>query len=606
MNLNQPSLVQFENERKTNNYIPPEGSNSFYNIGTGRINLHVINDNPENYRFDIYTDSGKIYTGPGNFIVSGEIDDPIKPYRNITVIENTSLLVNQLLTVSKGEMYIHGSLELMKGSKLVICDGGKVILYSDGSMTINDLSDIIISPDSSLIIYGKVNIHLNKMQSLIDNKNIIIDSAAVLEVTGLDLLGERTYSITDYYTELSSKVINKHTQGEKNFSFGRIGYTWEEGDPLNKSQVLKLLIMWGEAILGDFKLSILGLPTEEIPNLQIFSDIQILENTTLYISESFHDKTYIMPELYLGRLIGRSKRTASCVVDGTIIVDGKNASINVDRGATLTISETGNIYIQNGAKLLSTYNENDPVFFINGTLTIDSIDQISSFNHDNIVFGKNGKLIVLNPEPEDGEKKLLWTTPNGIEETDLYRLFKDRIDHVIYHISKNNGIGIDKYYEYYATQFTKWYGDRRIEQAIYDGIIVWHDGAFIELYNDIIPWVKTNCSLLHAARIFKTFGSYDVDKLQDAVNRLRYAGCGNILFRFIDGNSVGEVMLVLEGIEMENVINYPLTNNYILKTDNDGQLFLRHKIGVASQENIINKKSNVVEVKEKEARFSLK
>lgn len=604
MNLNQPSLVQFENERKKNNYIPPNGSNSFYDIGTGRINIHVLNDNPENYRFDIYTDNGKVYTGSGNFIVSGEIGDPVKPYRNMNVIEDTELLVNQMLTVSKGEMDIHGTIELMKGSKLVICDGAKVTLFSDGLLVINDLSDIIISPDSSLTIYGRVKIHLNKMKSIIDNKNIIIDSAAVMEVTGLDLLGERIYSMTDYYTELTSQTINKHTQGEKNFSFGRIGYTWIEGDPLTGAQVLKMSVMWGEAVLGDFKFSVLGLPEHEIPNLQIISEMYVSKNTTLHISESFNEKTYVMPELYLGRLIGRSKKTGSCIVDGTIIVDGKNASINVDRGATLTIGETGEIYLKNGATLLSTYNDNDPVFFINGTLTIDIIEQISSFNHDNIVFGKNGKIIILNPDT--GEKKLLWTTPHGIENTDLYRLFKDRIDHIIYHISNNNGIGIDQYYEYYATQFTKWYGDRRIEQAIYDGIIVWHDGAFIELYHDIIPWVQTDCTLLHAARIFKTFGSYDKDKLQDAVNRLRYAGCGNILFRFIDGNSVGEIMLVLEGIEMKNVINYPLTNNYILNTDNDGQLFLRNKIGTASQENIINDKSRVVEVKDKKAEFPLK
>lgn len=604
MNLNQPSLVQFESERKKNNYIPPNGSNSFYDIGTGKINIHVLNDNPENYRFDIYTDNGKVYTGPGNFIVSGEIGDPVKPYRNMNVIEDTELLVNQMLTVSKGEMDIHGTIELMKGSKLVICDGAKVTLFSDGLLIINDLSDIIISPDSSLTIYGRVKIHLNKMKSIIDNKNIIIDSAAVMEVTGLDLLGERVYSMTDYYTELTSQTINKHTQGEKNFSFGRIGYTWIEGDPLTGAQVLKMSVMWGEAVLGDFKFSVLGLPEHEIPNLQIISEMYISKNTTLHISESFNEKTYVMPELYLGRLIGRSKKTGSCTVDGTIIVDGKNASINVDRGATLTIGETGEIYLKNGATLLSTYNDNDPVLFINGTLTIDTIEQISSFNHDNIVFGKNGKIIILNPDT--GEKKLLWTTPHGIENTDLYRLFKDRIDHIIYHISNNNGIGIDQYYEYYATQFTKWYGDRRIEQAIYDGIIVWHDGGFIELYHDIIPWVQTDCTLLHAARIFKTFGSYDKDKLQDAVNRLRYAGCGNILFRFIDGNSVGEIMLVLEGIEMKNVINYPLTNNYILNTDNDGQLFLRNKIGTASQENIINEKSRVVEVKDKKAEFPLK
>ena len=50
MNLNQPTLIQFENERNQNNFIPPAGSNSFYTIGNGRINLKSIRDDKDDYK----------------------------------------------------------------------------------------------------------------------------------------------------------------------------------------------------------------------------------------------------------------------------------------------------------------------------------------------------------------------------------------------------------------------------------------------------------------------------------------------------------------------------------------------------------------------------
>lgn len=604
MNLNQPTLIQFETERKNNNVIPPKGSNSFYTIGDGEINLLVERDDPDDYRFNLYTNKGHVYTGIGDFRVSGDIKDNDNPYKDMIIITNTELSVNKSMTLSKGKFEIHGTLELMKGAELIICNDAEVIIYSDAKFIVNDESNITISGNSSMRIYGLVNIHLSAVNTIINNPSIIVDSAAVMEVKGLDVLGDRTYSLTDYYTELTNRIINKHTQGEKNYKNGRIGYTWTGGDPLNRSQQIKMSTLWGTAVLGDFKLSVLGLPEEDILNLQMISDLHIQKNTTLYITETYNDERYVMPNLYLGIIIGNVSRTGSCVVDGKIIVNGKNALINIDRKATMYINKTGEVYIQNGATLLSTYNDDESVLFIDGTLVIETIEQINTFNHDNIVIGPTGKVVILNPDT--GEKKLLWSTPNGIKNTDLYRLFEDRIDHVEYHISNNNGIAIDKYFEFYATQMTKWYGDRRIEQAIKDGIIVWHDGGFIELNKDIIPWVDVDCTLLQASRLFKTFGSYDEDKLQDAVNRLHYAGCGNILFRFINGENVGEIMMVLEDITMENIVNYPLTDTYLLDTSNKGKVFLRNKIGEATQENIINKKSKVVEIEETKTKFTLK
>lgn len=599
--MTQQTLIGFESYRKDNNIIPPVGSNSFYDVGSGGINILSKKNSSNIYKFELFIDKGEVFTGPGNFIVSS---DDISIYESINVISNTSLKVNHVMTISNGKMEVHGTLDLMQNSQLIVKNNSDVIFYTDSIFSIQNHTKIIVESGSSLTIYGLINVQLGSVYNVLNAQNVTIDSAAVMNVNGMEALGPRHFSMTDYYTELSERIINIHTQGEKNFSDGRIGYKWTYGTPTNCSQVIEMDVLWGEAILGDFKLSALGIPETDIPNLQMISDVHIYKDTIMYITDEYNGNTYINPELYLGIVIGNNSRPANCEVDGTLIVDGSHCMITVDRGATIHINESGKLYLRNNAIMRSTYNENTEVLYIDGTLIIDNISQIDTFDMDNIVFGDNGKVIILNPDT--GEKQLLWTTPNGIEESDLYRLFKDTIDHIEYHISNNTGIGIDQYYDFYARDMTNWFGGRRIEKAIHDGILVWHDGGFIELYHDITPWVDTSCTLLEASRIFKTYGSYDKDKLQDAVNRLRYAGCGNILFRFINGKNVGEVMMVLESIKMKNILNYPMTDMYILNTDNDGELFLRNKVGEPTPENIITNKSRVVDVLNNKAEFILK
>lgn len=602
MNLNQPTLIEFENERRKNNIVPPEGSNSFYNIGNGSINLLTKRSDLENYRFDLFTNSGSVNTGNGDFVISGDIKDIDNPYNDLTVIPNTSLTVNNQLTVSSGSLFVHGNLNLLNNSKLFIRNNGHVIFYSDSDFVISEKSQILVEKGSTVTIYGRIDIHLAQVNSLLNVDGVTIDSACVLNVTGIDFKN-RSYSLTDYNTELMNKKMGKHTQGEKNYNEGRIGFTWKDGNPLQSYQVFTMLTMTGDAVLGDFRLPILGIPENEIPNKQVIDTLHICEDTTLYITESFNNSIYIRPELYLGIIIGNNKIPANCIIDGTIIADGPNSLISIDRGATMHIEETGELHLKNNAILRSTYNEDKPVLFINGTLVIETIEQIDTFNKDNIVFGENGKLIILNPDT--GERVLLFTTPNGIEDTKLYKIFKDDLDHIEYHITNNHGIGIDQYYEFYSQQFINWYANRRIEQAIFDKLLVWHDGGFIELYNSVIPWVDTNCTLLHASRIFKTYGSYDEDKLQDAVERLKYAGCGDILFRFIKDGQVGEVTMSLSDIHVESIINHPLTEKYVLTADNDGELFIKNKVNKIDSDEIISSKSHNYEIKDKKVDFSL-
>lgn len=602
MNLNQPTLVQFESIRKENKFIPSEGSNSFYKIGDGEINLLTLRSDPNDCRFDLFTNQGHIYSGAGNFIISGDIVDSTNPYNSLTIIADTQLSVTNIFSVSKGDMDIHGTLELMRYSKLYIRNNAHVTLYTDSTFIIRDESEIHIEEGSSLTIYGKINIHLNMVDSLLNVNGVTIDSAAVMDVDGIDDQ-DRKYSMTKYESDLRDKMINMHTQGEVNFDDCRIGYTWTSGSPLDHAQVIDMSVLYGNAILGDFKLSVLGTPNEVIPNLQMISNIYIAKNCTLYISETYEESHYIRPELYLGIVIGNNKVPADCVIDGTIIVDGMNSMLTVDRGATIHISPTGLLCVKNDAIIRSTYNDDNPVLFIDGTLVIDTIKQIDTFNHDNVVIGENGKVIILNPDT--GVRKLLWTTPNGINDTTLYHLFGDRIDHVEYHISNNTGIGIDEYYDFYNLNMTNWYGGMRIEMAVYKGLIVWHDGGFIELNSNIIPWVSTSCTLYDVAKLFKVFSSFKEEQLQECADKFRYAGFGNVVFRFIDGDDVSEVTLTLESIDMISAIKDPYTSMYELRTNNDGILFMRNNVKSVTKEEIINEESRSFEVNDNTLRWTL-
>lgn len=308
--------------------------------------------------------------------------------------------------------------------------------------------------------------------------------------------------------------------------------------------------------------------------------------------------------MYIGIIIDNTDVVGSCIVNGTIVVDGEQSKITIDRGATLYINQGAHVYLRNGGSIQCTHNEtNDRVLFINGTLELDNIEQISSFGHDNIVIGETGRIIILNPDT--GKKKILFSTPNGIHNTDLYRLFRDRIEHVTYHISKNNGIKIDQYYEYYSRQMTKWYADMRLEKAIHEQLIIWHDGAFIELNNEIIPWVNENCTLLDIGKMFKTYGTTDQEKLQEAVDLLTFAGSGNILFRFNTANNVKEIELKLNKSPITVASYNPLLDIYYVETKNNGTLFMQNEVYNISFDKLVSTTSTQYRIIDNTTKFIL-
>lgn len=579
MNLNKSTIIEFEDERRKNNYIPPIGSNSFYNIGDGEINIFTAEDS-SGPCFDLFTNTGLVSTGDGEFVLGG-IDSA---YRNLTVIPNTSFCVTDKMAISSSIVEVHGTLITGKKSKLYIIDNSYVTLYTDSVFDMGSDTEIIVGQGSILAIYGRVNVHVDTIDNLLNTPNIRIDSAAFINVEGIDT-SNRAFSMTDYELELRDKIINVHTQGERNSGNNKLGYTWMGGTPIDHSQLIDISVLYGSIVLGDFKLSALGMPEKTTPNSQMIANIHVQKGCTLYISELYDNGRYVRPELYLGIVIGNNVAPAKCIVDGNIIVDGANSILTVDRKAEVHISETGSVYVKNNAIFRSTHNDSDKVLFINGKLIIDTIEQIETFNHDNIVFGDNGKVIILNPDT--GTRKLLWSTPDGIESSTLYRLFKDRIEHVEYHISNNTGICIDKYYKFYNRQMINWYGGRRIEQAVHEGLIVWHDGGFIELHKKIIPWVSLDSTLYDIAKLFKVTSSYPGDQLQECANKLMYAGFGDIVFRFVINEDVSEIRFTLKGIKLMSVVKTPNSNSYSIESDNDGILFARNNVSNLSVSNIV-------------------
>lgn len=604
MSLNQPTLIEFEIERRNTNTIPPEGSNSFYEIGNGTINLFVFRSDPFDYRFDLYTNSNEIHIGSGNFLIAGDNHNIEKPYRNFTVISNTKCIVDNMITVESGLFEVFGELELDSYSTLVIRNNGNVILYPESIFTIRNDCKILIEEGSSLTIYGTINIHIDSIDNLMKTNGILVDSSVIMNVDGMDALGKRDYSLTDYDSYLRNQNINKNTQGSIDTNTGRIGYTWLDGKPLHHSQLLRISILYGYAILGDFNYSILGIPEYLPSEYQQIAELIVEKNTILKITDSNNDYRYINPNLYIGIIEGNTKIPGKCIIKGKVEVSGRNSSITLDRGGNLVIEENAELWLKNDANLFCTeVNENTPVLFVNGTLYMDDINQIVTFQHDNILLGNKGKIVIYNPTKS--ESRILFSTPNQIEDSDIYRLFKDRIDHIEFHVSENTGIIIDQYYEYYHKDFTNWFGNRRFEKAIEDGILVWHDHAFIELHSSVIPWAKLDSTLFQASRLFKSSGSTDEEKLQEVVNHLSYIGCGNITFKFInDTNKMySTITLVLNPIHMEHIIRYPVNDTYILTTDNTGELFIKNKVNHPIESEIIHPNARQISLNDTKTEF---
>ena len=138
------TLINFEIDRKNKGLIPPDHSNSFYDIGLSRIDLYTIRDDPEDYRFDLYVEKGNLIVGNGTFSVNGEIVDPDRPYNSFTVLHPAELSVSDRFIVNKGNMDVYGTLDLNSGAHLISNNGGSVIFNPNSVLNIKECSSITV------------------------------------------------------------------------------------------------------------------------------------------------------------------------------------------------------------------------------------------------------------------------------------------------------------------------------------------------------------------------------------------------------------------------------------------------------------------------------
>jgi len=80
--MNYERLIDFYNYIKNQNITLPEGSNSFYNVDNGIINLY----SNENNLFDIYTDENSINSGNGIIYIDQN------KFKSFNIIDNTENL----------------------------------------------------------------------------------------------------------------------------------------------------------------------------------------------------------------------------------------------------------------------------------------------------------------------------------------------------------------------------------------------------------------------------------------------------------------------------------------------------------------------------------
>lgn len=605
---NTKTLRAFEDERLSHSYFPPDQSDSFWYIGendesagikAGYIDLFTMGNVPANTTFILELLEGTLFTGVGQFT----FDDTL--YIKGTIYSGSRLVVDNKLVLDDATFDVYGDIELAEGAELELKNGARINFDRTSTLVINKNAKITIDSDSLIFTYGTMEVDVDYMDDLMGMDKFYQDPSAVIKPINMNL-DAREYSMTDYDAELRKGKITPNTQGDKVIPHGRLRYVWKNGKYVDGSQIIDLYGSYGDVILGDFKLSILGIQEDTIPGLQIDSNLIIEKNMTLHIATSYNGNTYLYPELYIGAVPENNKKSGTVEVYGNIVADGENSHITIDRLGQLIIKEGGTVQLKNDASIVSTNNDDDVILKIDGTLMVDDIYQLSLFNPSNIVFGDNGKIVILNPSDED---KVLFSTPDGIYNDEpynyLYYLLLNNIDHVEYHISPNTGIKIDRNYSYPAVEFTDWFGGRRIEQAVHDGILVWEDNAFMVLDNAILPWANLNCSLLEASKLFKSFASIDSGRLIDVANRFKYAGFGNVRFRFAQGTEYRDITMNLTPVEVNSVITTPATDEYSVNVSDEGNLFIRNQVTTPDPDNIISNESKSVNLSPGDNVFNL-
>ena len=599
------TLFAFEKQRQSYNYVPPVNSDSFYEIGEGEMSLHCLRGERGNERFDISLENGVIHMGE-EFQVNGNVYNGDLPYNNMTIKTGSKLIVDGTLTFHKGDLLSHGELYMPSGSSLIIDDNSNLIMYADSTWSMDEGCAIdIIS--GHITVYGKVLVPLSMARRLIKNPNITFDTSAVIDLSDVDV-ARRPTSLRGYEYHLRNIDLAVQSTNYTELDTGTMRGTWLAGNVHEHNQLVQLHVHKGNIALGDFRVSILGVPTVLKPDTQVIKMLQIDSGATLSVTEVFQSHGYLFTDLYVGAFIANNDEPGELNVYGTLEVSGNDATLTIDRKGHVVIHEGGVIRITNGAHIVSAYNEDKEVLTVHGTLILENMESLINFDPANIQIYGNGKVVILNhyEDSRDTSINVLYTFPNGFADTELNRIFGDRLEQLEYHIQSNTAIELDQSFRYFGRDLTHWFGGYRIEDACRKGIVVWHDGGTILVQMEMLDWstdvFQGNLTL---SQLFYHISTDPYERTQEVADNLRDAGLGDI--RFIVTRENGEeyiIMMPLAHPTMQSVRVNSMTSTYTVRTDRDGEGFVRTGIPAKISE-IISPKAKQFAVRDQFGRFTL-
>ena len=112
--------------------------------------------------------------------------------------------------------------------------------------------------------------------------------------------------------------------------------------------------------------------------------------------------------------------------------------------------------------------------------------------------------------------------------------------------------------------------------------LVLEDDVYIEFRKEDIPWIGLNSNLYHLTKIFISEGDSDKDKLQSIIDHFKFAGFGDIVFKFSELDSTKEIRVSLKAPEVTSAYWDSETSNLIIQITKIGNLYFANNLSLAT------------------------
>ena len=573
------TLYDVLNKYKDKIHNQPKDSDAFYTMTNGaRIRIHRLNT--EATKCTIAIGTGVVETGETIYMDNDNI------LMGLTIYPKATLKITKQLLLNHGcSIECNGGLIIEKRARLYL-RGNKsnVIASNTSTVTIDNSSDVIVNEGSLCEIFGSINIDVSRLRVLKNNPRFILADGIDLKITNIPELKD-VYTLNQYLKSLHSQNLTPNSIGEKVYNGGKsiMGYSYVYGDYAANFWGCDVRLFKGDIILGNFHTLFYGSVgtnsesyecAKEYKDSHYFRNLTIEKSATLHIVDKVKESNTYMPGLYIGYSSKEAKKSsindhAKCDVYGKLICHGTDSVVILDN-AVFTIMEDAEVYLYDHATFKL---RNHGILKIDGTLRIDSIDRMVGFMPDDIIFGKNGRLIIENT---DHTEDFIWLeTPVGFKSHKIHQLITgDTIQHLTVKFNKHVGIKLDTYKKYFGRDIPYWFFGKRFEECIAEGIFEW-DCGFIELDYSIFEWLTHESNLKDVGILFDTHASYGVERLQELVSKIHtFDNINCIIFKFISRKHVKRIPLYLKNINIRHFYYNGMNDKYILKTNNDGMLYL--------------------------------